>query len=112
MRSVDFYACTGILIAGSSLLVSLRYLLNLQSLDAILAPASFGGLGLHLILAYATGHLVAALGNLLEDRYWKFWNGMPTDWAITHPNDSRFKGAAEAVSRFCDHAGGITDLRE
>ena len=39
-----------------------------------------GLLGLFSILAYSTGHLVQAVGNLIEAGWWKAWGGMPTDW--------------------------------
>jgi hypothetical protein len=37
------------------------------------------------LLSYAAGHLIAALGNVGETLFWGFFGGMPTDW-ITKTN--------------------------
>jgi hypothetical protein len=41
---------------------------------------SFGEFGLLLVLAFVAGHLVQSLGNAIENLYWWFWSGKPTDW--------------------------------
>ncbi|MBV9483943.1 MAG: hypothetical protein JO249_24815, partial [Acidobacteria bacterium] len=41
---------------------------------------SVGGLGVFVILSYATGHLLAALGNVIEKGYWWTKGGLPSDW--------------------------------
>lgn len=46
---------------------------------------SVGGLGIFIVLAYAVGHLVQAIGNLIEAVWWKYWGGMPTNWLRTKP---------------------------
>jgi hypothetical protein len=42
-----------------------------------------GNLGIFLILAYMSGSLVQAVGNLIEWLWWKLWKGVPTDWVRT-----------------------------
>lgn len=43
---------------------------------------SVGGLGIFLILSYAAGQLIAAVGNLIEGIYWRLRGGMPSGWVI------------------------------
>jgi hypothetical protein len=43
---------------------------------------SVGGLGIFVIISYAMGHLLAALGNVIEKRYWDIRGGMPSDWIV------------------------------
>jgi hypothetical protein len=99
---VDFYEFVGILIPGSAILVSFKYLMNLQELNNLFAPQSLGGLGIHLMLAYVVGHLLQALGNGLETVYWGRQRGMPTDWPASRPNDLS-QDAVSAVLKLCNH---------
>ena len=47
----------------------------------LLSTPDFGELGLLLILAYATGHLVQPLGQGIAWVWWeKLWRGYPRDW--------------------------------
>jgi hypothetical protein len=39
-----------------------------------------GALGVFLIMAYAVGHLVQTLSNMIEVFYWRAVGGMPIDW--------------------------------
>lgn len=75
------YEQVGIIIPGSILMFGLVLyypeLKLLTSKDAF----SVGELGLFVLIAYAAGHLVAAIANALEKLFW--WNGMPSDW-VTH----------------------------
>lgn len=43
---------------------------------------SVGGLGIFVIISYAIGHLLAALGNIIENLYWRLKGGMPSNWII------------------------------
>jgi hypothetical protein len=43
-----------------------------------------GQLGIYVLLSYAAGNLVAALGNVGEGLLWRLAGGMPTDW-VTKP---------------------------
>ena len=43
---------------------------------------SVGGFGIFLVLSYASGQLIAAVGNILESIYWFFRGGMPSYWVI------------------------------
>jgi len=41
---------------------------------------SLGDLGIFVLLSYAAGQLIAAIGNMGESILWRFVGGMPTDW--------------------------------
>jgi hypothetical protein len=83
MRKLSFYEQIGIVIPGSVLLFGIIVLQpDLRALftkDGI----SVGGLGLFLLLAYASGHLVAAFGNMAEVGLWAPFGGMPSNWVTT-----------------------------
>jgi hypothetical protein len=42
-----------------------------------------GQFGIFLLLSYAAGHFIAALGNVLESVLWRAFGGMPSDWVTT-----------------------------
>lgn len=85
MRDFDFYEFAGIVVPGAIALVGISMLF--PSAQRLFGPEaiSVAGLGLFLMLAYAAGHLVQAVGNLLESAWWKLCGGMPTDW-VTKPD--------------------------
>ncbi len=41
---------------------------------------SVGKTAVSLIVAYGLGHLIAALGNMIEKVWWWAWRGWPSDW--------------------------------
>lgn len=41
-----------------------------------------GDLGLFLVVSYVAGHLVAAVGNVLESVWWRFRGGWPSQWIL------------------------------
>lgn len=43
---------------------------------------SIGGLGIFVIISYAVGHLLAALGNGIENLYSRWKGGMPSNWIV------------------------------
>jgi hypothetical protein len=43
---------------------------------------NLGGLGVFVLIAYATGHLLGAIGNLIEAVHWRTQGGMPTNWIV------------------------------
>lgn len=79
MRKLDFYEFAGIVVPGGVLLAGLIWT---HSFGSAVPPfgVSLGGFGVGLVLAYAAGHLVQAVGNLAEWAWWGLWGGMPTDW--------------------------------
>jgi len=80
-----FYEQVGIIIPGSILLLgvlffepALRELFGKES-------GGFGQLGAFAVLAYAAGHVVAAIGNVGEKLLWGSFGGMPTRWITRTP---------------------------
>jgi hypothetical protein len=82
MKKLSFYEQVGIVVPGSVLLFGL--LLLQPDLRALFAKdgVTVGGLGIFVLIAYAAGHLVAALGNLLEAVLWAPFGGMPSNWVV------------------------------
>jgi hypothetical protein len=82
---MDSYEFPRLLIPGSVALFGFS-LLHPEILPFIHAKEiAVGDLGLFGILAYATGHLVQAIGHGLESLFWHPFGGKPTDWPI-QPN--------------------------
>ncbi|MCK1285437.1 hypothetical protein IVB41_16075 [Bradyrhizobium sp. 44] len=75
------YEQLGIIIPGSILMFGLVLYYPELKLLTTKDAFSVGELGLFVLIAYAAGHLVAAIANALEKLFW--WNGMPSDW-VTH----------------------------
>ncbi len=46
---------------------------------------TIGDLGIFMLLAFVAGHLVQAVGNLIEKVWWFFFGGMPTEWVVGKP---------------------------
>jgi hypothetical protein len=83
MRQFDFYEFAGVIAPGTVILLAAGliwpdHLGGIQKLDVTL-----GGLGLAVLLAYVAGHLLQAVGNLLEVVWWKLIGGWPSDWPRT-----------------------------
>jgi hypothetical protein len=76
---LTFYEQTGIVIPGSVLVFGLTLMFpavhELFGKDGL----TIGGLGLFVLVAYASGHLMAAIGNVLESLLW-WLPGMPSEW--------------------------------
>jgi hypothetical protein len=85
VNKLTFYEQVGIVIPGSVLVFGL--LLFFPALQTVLTKdgVSLGDFGIFVLLSYAAGHLIAALGNVGETLFWGFFGGMPTDW-ITKTN--------------------------
>jgi hypothetical protein len=86
VKQFDFYEFTGILAPGSLFLAGVVYLwpdaLRLDTFKDI----SVGGLGVFVLLAYACGHLIQAVGNVVEWAWWKLFGGLPSDWVRSAPD--------------------------
>lgn len=86
MKQFDFYEFTGILLPGAIVLTALVLLFPGWGLPTLIKDISVGGLGVFVVLAYAAGHVVQAVGNLIEAVWWKAWGGLPSDWLRTKPS--------------------------
>lgn len=83
MKQFDFYEFTGILVPGVAILTGTLLLFPGVFRPDFIKDVSVGGLGLFVVLSYVLGHLVQAIGNIVEAVWWKLWGGMPTDWVRT-----------------------------
>ena len=83
MDKFSYYDILGVTAPGTVLLTGLLLLYGSLESARLLEGVSIGGLGVFAILGYAAGQMVQALGNALENWYWWFWGGMPSDWVRT-----------------------------
>lgn len=80
MAEFDYYEVRAVITPGALALAG--FFLAYPDLYAAAAGADFGvgDLGLFVILSYSLGHLVAAVGNLFEDVWWRIQRGWPSEW--------------------------------
>jgi hypothetical protein len=80
VNKLTFYEQVGIVIPGSVLMAGLLF--YFPALNALVAKdgVTLGQFGIFLLLSYAAGHFIAALGNVLESILWRLFGGMPSDW--------------------------------
>jgi hypothetical protein len=80
VNKMTFYEQVGIVIPGSVLMVGLLF--YFPALNTLVAKdgVTLGQFGIFLLLSYAAGHFVAAIGNALENVLWRPFGGMPSDW--------------------------------
>ena len=83
MKTFDYYEFAGVLCPGVVVLYSMSMIFPWISPIVHDQSISVGSLGLFVVLSYVAGHLVQALGNLLEPLLWRFFGGTPTDWVRT-----------------------------
>ena len=82
MKKLSFYEQVGIVTPGAVFLFGMMF--YVPGLRDVFAKdgVSVGGLGIFVIISYAIGHLLAALGNVIENLYWRMRGGMPSDWIV------------------------------
>ena len=91
MMKMSFYEQVGIVIPGSILVFGLvLYYPELQILTAK-DGMSVGEFGLFVLIAYAGGHLIAAIANALEGLFWGILGGMPSDWVFSPEEGSQLR---------------------
>ncbi|MBW2045506.1 MAG: hypothetical protein JRI96_11585 [Deltaproteobacteria bacterium] len=79
MKSFSLYEFSGILIPGAMILFGIALIFP-EIERVLLKDISLGDLGLFVLLAYAAGQIIQAIGNILENLWWKLNKGMPTNW--------------------------------
>jgi hypothetical protein len=77
-RTFDFYEYAGFIIPGAVLVMAIVWLFPDSRALFSKEGVTLGELGLFVIIAYAAGQLVQAIGNYLELLWWKPWGGIPT----------------------------------
>lgn len=82
MKKLSFYEQIGIVTPGAVFLFGMMF--YIPELRDVFAKdgVSVGGLGIFVIISYAAGHLLAALGNVIENLYWQLRGGMPSNWIV------------------------------
>ncbi len=79
MNKLSFYDQAGIVTPGAVFLFGMMFykpaLRDVFAKDGV----SVGGLGIFVIISYASGHLLAALGNVIEKLYWRSKGGVPVE---------------------------------
>jgi hypothetical protein len=80
VNKLTFYEQVGIVVPGSVFMFGLLFFI--PALQTVLTKdgVSLGDLGIFVLLSYAAGQLIAAIGNVGESILWRFVGGMPTDW--------------------------------
>jgi hypothetical protein len=91
-KSFSFYEYAGVIIPGALLIFGILWLY--PDLRSTFAPpeTTLGDFGIFLIVAYAAGQLLQALGNLLEKIVWSCCGGLPSN-CLTKPNQKLLSGA-------------------
>ncbi|PPQ20531.1 hypothetical protein CV770_03915 [Bradyrhizobium sp. AC87j1] len=85
-RQANLYEQAGILIPGATLVALLALLWPEARAQIVHTSISIGAFGVVLVVGYASGQLVAALGNMVDIVYWKLWGGLPSTWIVgPHP---------------------------
>lgn len=103
MDKFSYYDILGVIAPGTVFLAGLLLLFGDLKSARLLEGVSVGGLGIFALLAYAGGQMVQAVGNALENAYWWFWDGMPSDWVRTgrHEHLSLSDPQVEQLTEVC-----------
>lgn len=98
----DAYEYVGVIVPGTVLV--LGGLLLFPDLNPVPSQQGFavGDLGIFLLVAFVAGHLLQAVGNLVEKGWWFFFGGMPTDWMVDKPEKLLAPTQVDKLSRKVD----------
>jgi hypothetical protein len=114
-KEISFYEFVGILMPGSIILFGTNFILLRGTKNELFDMAKIGETVVFLVLAYATGHFVQAIANILEKPLWWIFGGMPTDWLLK-PNRFKKKLFPEPLNQqICDkvtakYGGNVTHV--
>jgi len=106
-RTFDFYEYAGIIVPGAVLVMGLVWLFPDSRTLFSKEGVTIGELGLFVIVAYAAGQLVQAIGNYVEWVWWKCWGGMPSGQVLGGKYLSN-----DQHKRLVDALGPILDGRD
>jgi len=108
MKTFDFYEFTGVLTPGAVVLYFVSRICPETAPFIEATNLTLGDLGLFVILAYVAGHIVQALGNVVERLYWKPFGGVPTDWILKERQPLLAQQQVEALPDKLKEITGIT----
>jgi hypothetical protein len=77
-RNFDFYEYAGFIIPGAVLVMAIVWLFPESRAAFSKEGVTLGEFGLFVIVAYAAGQLVQAIGNYFEWLWWRLLGGMPS----------------------------------
>jgi len=80
-KGASLYEYLGIIIPGSCFLFGLFFVLPEIKQVFLREGFSLSVLVLFLLIAYAAGHLISDVGDLIEKIWWRLQGGTPTQWA-------------------------------
>lgn len=80
MQRLDYYEFLGYLAPGGALLFGVSRIYPEVSAALAASSLTIGDLGIFVILSYAAGHAVQAIGNVIEATWWRLCGGWPSDW--------------------------------
>ena len=82
MKNLSFYEQAGVVLPGALFLFGAMF--YIPELKDVFAKdgVSIGGLGIFVIISYACGQLLAAVGNMVEKVLWSPQGGMPSNWIV------------------------------
>lgn len=110
MRTFDFYEFAGIIAPGAIIVTGLmvihpplKQLVGEQGL-------SLGEFGIFVVLAYVAGHLVQAVGNLLEWGWWAAWGGWPSHWVGRRKGDLLNRAQLERLESVIESQLGLPGM--
>jgi hypothetical protein len=81
-KSFDQYEYVAVLTPGATLLFGLMLIWPDRNQLLTNHEVGLGALGIFLLAAYVVGHILRALGDILEACLWRLFGGMPTDWVL------------------------------
>jgi hypothetical protein len=81
-KGFDQYEYVAVIIPGATLLFALSIAFPDRFPLTFDKNLSLGALGIFLIAAYVTGHVLRAIGDIAEKGFWWWFGGQPTEWVI------------------------------
>lgn len=110
MRQFDFYEFAGILVPGVAAQAGIFLMFPEVFKPEFIKDFSVGGLGLFVVLGYVLGHLIQAIGNVVEAMWWGAWGGMPTDWMRSKSDRLLAPSQFAALEKLIDERLGLEGI--
>jgi hypothetical protein len=108
VNKLTFYEQVGMVVPGSVFVFGLLFFFPVLQTVLTKEGVSLGDLGIFLLLSYAAGQLIAAIGNLAESILWRFVGGMPTGWITKTCTTLLSSNQIDLVERKLEKRLGIT----
>ena len=84
MEKLGIYEYVAVVVPGVAFLFGLGVMLpDTEVLHTVLLPHDLGTATVHLVLAFALGHMLQVIGQLVHEYYWVDFGGLPTDWPFS-----------------------------